>query len=147
MGKSHLANALGIEALKRGFRVFSRTTHRLLAELQATRANGSHHRLLARLLGVDLLILDDFGLQALSPQGVQDLYELISERYERGSIFITSNRAFEEWPPLFGNDLLASAALDRLTHHAHLLTIRGQSHRQSSRRKEVLATASASAEA
>jgi len=142
VGQSHLANALGIEALKRGFRVFSRTTHRLLAELQATRANGSHHRLLARLLGVDLLILDDFGLQAL-----QDLYELISERYECGSIFITSNRAFEEWPPLFGNDLLASAALDRLTHHAHLLTIRGQSHRQSSRRKEVLATASASAEA
>ena len=147
VGKSHLANALGIEALKRGFRVFSRSTHRLLADLQAARANGTHHRLLARLLGVDLFILDDFGLQPLSPQGVQDLYELISERYEHGSIFITSNRAFEEWPPLFSNDLLASAALDRLTHHAHLLIIRGQSYRQTSRRKEALTTASASCEA
>jgi DNA replication protein DnaC len=146
VGKSHLANALGIAALQRGFRVFSRSTHRLLADLQAARANGSQQRLFAKFLGVDLLILDDFGLQPLSPQGVQDLYELISERYERGSILITSNRAFEEWPPLFGNDLLASAALDRLTHHAHSLLIRGQSYRQASRRKELLATASAATE-
>lgn len=137
VGKSHLANALAIEALKRDFRVTSRPTHRLLTELHAARANGVHSRLFARLLNCDLLVLDDFGLQSLSPQAVQDLYEIITERYERGSLIITSNRAFEEWAEIFNNDLLASAALDRLTHHAHSLIIRGDSYRQRSRRKEA----------
>jgi len=137
LGKSHLANGLACEALKRDFRVLSRPTHRLLADLHAARANGTHQRLLARVLGVHLLILDDFGLQPLNPQGVQDLYEIISERYERGAIIITSNRAFEEWGELFANDLVASAALDRLTHHAHMMIAHGQSYRQRQRRKEV----------
>jgi len=65
------------------------------------------------------------------------LYDLIAERYERGSLILTSNRAFEEWAQVFNNDLLASAALDRLTHHCHTLIIRGQSYRQLSRRKEI----------
>lgn len=137
VGKSHLANALAIEALKRDYRVLARPTHRLLNDLHAARANGSLTRLFARLLNCDLLVLDDFGLQALSPQAVQDLYELITERYERGSLIVTSNRAFEEWAEVFNNDLLASAALDRLTHHAHTLMIRGESFRQRSRRKEL----------
>jgi DNA replication protein DnaC len=137
VGKSHLANGLACEALKRDYRVLSRPTHRLLADLHAARANGTHIRLLTRILNTDLLVLDDFGLQPLSAQGAQDLYEIISERYERHSILITSNRAFEEWTELFGNDLLASAALDRLTHHAQTLIIRGPSYRQRNRRKEV----------
>ena len=66
-----------------------------------------------------------------------DLYEIITERYEKGSLIITSNRAFEEWGEIFSNDLLASAALDRLTHHSHALVIRGDSYRQRSRRKEI----------
>lgn len=144
VGKSHLANALGLEALKRDLRVFSRTTYKLLADLHAARANGAYHRYLVRVLNVDLLILDDFGLQPLSSQAIQDLYDIISERYEHGSILITSNRAFEEWPPLFHNDLLASAALDRLTHHAHTFVIRGQSYRQAARRKEALDAAQVS---
>jgi DNA replication protein DnaC len=136
VGKSHLANALAIEALQRDYRVSSRSTHRLLQDLQIARANGSYPRMFARILSCDLLILDDFGLQPISPQAAQDLYEIISERYERGSMIITSNRAFEEWGEIFTNDLLASAALDRLTHHAHTLIIRGDSFRQRSRRKE-----------
>jgi DNA replication protein DnaC len=140
VGKSHLANAIAIEALKRDFRVFSKPTHRLLNDLHAARASGTHARLLARLLRCDLLVLDDFGLQALSPQSVQDLYEIITERYERTSLIITSNRAFDEWAEVFNNDLLASAALDRLTHHTHTLTIRGDSFRQRNRKKEVLST-------
>jgi len=136
VGKSHLANSLAIEALKREFRVISRPTHRLLTELHAARANGVHSRLFARLLNCELLVLDDFGLQALPAQAVQDLYEIITERYEHGSLIITSNRAFEEWAEVFNNDLLASAALDRLTHHAHTLIIRGDSYRQRHRRKE-----------
>jgi DNA replication protein DnaC len=137
VGKSHLANAIAIEAVKHNFRVLTKPTHRLLQELQIARANGSHSRILARTLTYDLLVLDDFGLQSVSPQAVQDLYEIITERYERSSLIITSNRAFEEWGEIFANDLLASAALDRLTHHAHTIVIRGDSFRQRGRRKEI----------
>jgi DNA replication protein DnaC len=141
VGKTHLANALGIEALKRNFRVISKSTYRLLNDLNASRANGSYNRIIAAILRCDLLILDDFGLQTLSPVSIQDLYEIICERYEMGSILITSNRAFEEWAEIFNNDLLSSAALDRLTHHAHSLIIQGESYRQLSRRKEAIKTA------
>lgn len=134
VGKSHLAHALALEALKRDFRVLLKSTYHLLNDLQVTRANGSHARLLSRLTSCDLLVLDDFGLQPTSPQEAQDLYEIITERYERASLIITSNRAFEEWGEVFGNDLLASAALDRLTHHAHTLVLRGDSFRQRNRR-------------
>jgi DNA replication protein DnaC len=139
VGKSHLANALALEALKREYRVLSRPTHRLLADLHAARASGTHPRLLAKVMNADLLILDDFGLQPLSAQAVQDVYDIISERYEHGSVIVTSNRAFEEWAEVFANDLLASAALDRLTHHAHTLILRGDSYRQRERRKEASA--------
>jgi DNA replication protein DnaC len=90
---------------------------------------------------VDFLVLDDFGLRPLSAQAVDDLYEIISQRYERLSIGITSNRALEEWAEVFGDSLLASAALDRLTHHVQMLTITGRSYRQLGRRKEAESTA------
>jgi DNA replication protein DnaC len=138
VGKTHLANALGFEALKRDLRVFSKPMFRLLSDLNAARANNSYQRHLAKILNCDLLIIDDFGLQPLTSVLIQDLYEIICERYEKGSIVVTSNRAFEEWAEVFGNDLLASAALDRLTHHAHTLVIKGESYRQISRRKEAL---------
>lgn len=144
VGKSHLSNALAIEALKQDLRVLSKGTQRLLADLHAARASGTYPRLLSKILNADLLVLDDFGLQSLSPQATQDLYEIIRDRYERGSLIISSNRAFEEWSEVFGNDLLASAALDRLTHHCHTLIIRGQSYRQLSRRKEVSGDTTAS---
>lgn len=143
VGKSHLANGLGLAALKREFRVLSYSVHHLLKNLHATQASGGHTRLWAKILKADLLILDDFGLYQLTPQAAQNLYEIISERYERASIIVTSNRAFEEWAEVFGNDLLASAALDRLTHHTHTLTIRGSSYRQRQRRKEEHGTAPA----
>jgi DNA replication protein DnaC len=143
VGKSHLANGIACEAMKQDYRVLTRSTHRLLADLQATRATGAYQRLWARVLGCDLLLLDDFGLQPLTTQGVQDLYEIISQRYECRSVIVTSNRAFEEWADVFNNALLASAALDRLTHHAHTLTIRGDSYRQASRRKETSGSPSA----
>ena len=144
VGKSHLANALAIEALKRELKVFSRGAQRLLADLHAARASGTDTRFWAKLLAVELLVLDDFGLQPLTPQAAQDLYDLIAHRYETGSLIMTSNRAFDEWAEVFGNDLLASAALDRLTHHCHTLVIRGQSYRQLSRRKELSGELSAS---
>jgi DNA replication protein DnaC len=135
-GKSHLAHSLGYEALKRGLNVQVHATQKLLAELHAARAGGSFPRRFAKLCSLDLLVLDDFGLRPLSAFAAEDLYELIRERYERKSTVITSNRSFEEWPEVFGDGLLSSAALDRLTHHCHTLVIRGQSYRQRGRRKE-----------
>jgi DNA replication protein DnaC len=129
-GKSHLANALAVEALKRGHTVVQRSAQRLLAALHASRADGGFNRRFAKLCTTDLLVLDDFGLRGLTTQEAEDLFDLIRERYERKAIILTSNRAFEEWPEVFGNGLLASAALDRLTHHCHTLVIRGQSYRQ-----------------
>lgn len=137
VGKSHLATAVGYEAIRREMKVLSFATHRLLADLLAARADGSHHKLLTKLATVELLIIDDFGLRPISAQGAEDLYELIARRYEHGSILLTSNRAPSEWAEVFGDALLASAALDRLTHHARVTVITGESYRQRHRRKEV----------
>ena len=83
----------------------------------------------------DLLIVDDLGLRSLSGDEPIDLYDIIRQRYERGSIIITSNRAIEEWPPLFHDDLLAGAAMDRLLHHAHTIEIEGESYRNPRRQR------------
>lgn len=136
LGKSHLASAIGYEAIKQGYKVLSYPTHRLLAELFASRADGTYTRRLQKIVSTDLLILDDFGLRPVSSSGAEDLYEIIQQRYERGSIVLTSNRAPSEWAEIFGDGLLASAALDRLTHHAHVTCCTGESYRQRQRRKE-----------
>src|SRR5258707_1058296 len=84
----------------------------------------------------DLLFPDDFGPKPPPATGPEDFYEVINERYERGALIITSNRAFTEWPDLFQSPLLASAALDRLAHHAHQIVITGDSFRAKGRRRE-----------
>ena len=137
VGKSHLATAIGYEAIKRDLKVLSFSVHKLLGDTFAARADGSYARLMHKLASADLVILDDFGLRPITAQGAEDLYEIIHHRYERGSIVLTSNRSPSEWPELFGDSLLASAALDRLTHHARVTIITGDSYRQRQRRKEV----------
>lgn len=97
--------------------------------MRAARADGTYERRLATLAAVDVLILDDLGLHPLRHDEPTDLYELIRVRYEVGPIVITSNRDIEEWPPLFTDPLLASAAMDRLLHHAHVIDIEGESFR------------------
>jgi DNA replication protein DnaC len=135
VGKSHLATAIGYEAIKRNYTVMSMSAARVLTDLLAARADGSHGKLMHKILRCDLLIVDDFGLRPLTEQGADDLYEIIHARYERGSMVMTSNRSPAEWPDLFGNALLASAALDRLTHHARITIVTGDSYRQKHRRK------------
>jgi DNA replication protein DnaC len=135
VGKSHLATAIGYEAVKRGRTVLFQSASAMLAALLTGRADGSHAKKIAALLRCDLLIIDDFGLRQLTETGADDLYEIIHSRYERGSIVITSNRSPSEWPDLFGNPLIASAALDRLTHHARITVITGESYRQRHRRR------------
>jgi len=137
VGKTHLAQALAHEACRQGFDVLYANTHKLLRHLYGGRADGSYERRFQACLRPDLLVLDDFGLKPLQPPGPEDLYDLINERYERGSILLTSNRAPAEWPDLFGDPLLASAGLDRLAHRAEILVITGTSYRAQGRQRLV----------
>lgn len=129
VGKSHLAQALGQEACRQGFDVLFISTHKMLQHLLGGRADNSYERRLATYLRPDLLILDDFGLRSLAPPAPDDLYEVINERYEKGSILLTSNRSPKEWGSLFNDPLLASAGIDRLGDRAEMLVIRGESYR------------------
>lgn len=129
VGKSHVAQALAHEACRRGYEVLFVSTAKMLTHLAGGRADGTVAHRLTRYLRPDLLCLDDFGLKSLRAPGPEDLYDIIHERYERASILLTSNRDRSEWADLFGEPLLASAALDRLTHRAHFLEITGASYR------------------
>lgn len=129
VGKSHLAQALGHRACRAGHTVLYMSAHEILTKMRASRADQSYDRALARFAGPDLLIIDDLGLRPLENDEPIDLYEVIRQRYERGAMIITSNRAIEEWAPLFVDELLASAAMDRVMHHAHVVVIEGRSFR------------------
>jgi DNA replication protein DnaC len=131
VGKSHLAQALAHEAARQGFGVLVTSAHQMLVSINAGRADGSYDRRLAGYVKPALLVLDDFGLKPLPPSGPADLYDVIDQRYEMGSIILTSNRAPSEWPEVFTDPLLASAGLDRLGDRAYLLTITGRSFRLS----------------
>ena len=133
VGKSHLGQGLGHAACRKGYDVLFLSTHKMLAHLKAGRADDSFERRLQTYLRPDLLILDDFGLKPMHPPGPEDLFEVITERYENGSTAVTSNRPPNEWPDLFGDPLMASAALDRLAHNAHVLVITGPSYRAKDR--------------
>jgi len=129
VGKSHLAQAIGHRACQAGFKVIYTTAHSIMKQLRAARGDGSYDRRLLRFTAPDLLVIDDLGLRPLSGDQPTDLYEIIRQRYERGSIIITSNRDAPELASLFGDPLLASAAMDRLMHHAHVLVLEGESYR------------------
>lgn len=133
VGKTHLAQALGQEAARQGLDVLFVSVQKMLQNLNGGRADGSWERRLGSYLRPDLLILDDFGLKPIQPPGPEDLYDVINERYERGSILLTSNRAPNEWPDLFLDPLLASAGLDRLLDRSEVIIIRGASYRAQSR--------------
>lgn len=129
VGKSHLSQALGHRAVRKGHTVLYTGTSPLFAQLRAARGDGSYDRRLLKYTTPDLLIIDDLGLMPLRGDEPADLYEIIRQRYERGSMIITSNRDITELPSLFGDPLLASAAMDRLLHHAHVVAIEGDSFR------------------
>jgi len=129
VGKSHLAQALGHEAARRGYDVLFTRTSAMLSHLHAGRADATYERRMALYQRPDVLILDDFGLKPMRPPAAEDLYEVIEGRYGRGAVLLTTNRAFTEWPELFDNAILASAALDRLAHGATQLVITGDSYR------------------
>lgn len=129
VGKSHLASAIGHEACRRGHDTLYKAAFDLLKWIGAGKGDGTHERRLLQTIRLPLLILDDFGLQPLSESMQADLFEIIKGRYGIASTVITSNRDFSEWPEVFSNPLIASAAMDRLVHRAVKIVIEGRSYR------------------
>jgi DNA replication protein DnaC len=129
VGKSHIAQALGLRACRAGYHTLYISAHEMLTQLRAARADASFDRKLLRFTTPDLLIVDDLGLRPLGHDEPIDIYEIIRQRYEHGSTVITSNRDIDEWYPLFADPLLASAAMDRLLHHSHVVVMSGDTYR------------------
>jgi len=130
VGKSHLAEALGHKACLLGYDVQVLVFSKAMAQLRAGRADGSYERKLQNLCRPDLLILDDFGLKPMTSPADEDFHELICERYQRGSIVLTSNLDFSEWPAVFPNAVLGTATIDRLRDQADRVIIDGESFRK-----------------
>lgn len=128
-GKSHVALALGLAACQRGFAVGFTTAVSLVNQLLEARDEKRLLRLQTQLAGHKLLIVDELGYVPLSPTGAELLFEVFSQRYERGSTIVTSNLPFEDWTSVFGSERLTGALLDRITHHVHILEMNGDSYR------------------
>jgi DNA replication protein DnaC len=128
-GKSHVALALGLAACQRGMSVGFTTAASLVHQLMEARDEKRLLRLQTQLAAHKLLIVDELGYVPLSPTGAELLFEVFSQRYERGSTIVTSNLPFEEWTSVFGSERLTGALLDRLTHHVHILELNGDSYR------------------
>jgi len=129
LGKSHLAQAIGHQAIKAGFLVLYRSIFDLVRELQAETSPAELDRCLARYLKADLLIIDDMGLKTLPPKAGEVLLEIILRRYENRSTLMTSNRPIEDWGKLLNDVPTATAILDRFLHHAEVIQITGRSYR------------------
>ena len=129
VGKSHVAQALGMAAVHAGFRVLYREAHRFFEDLLLASLSDKRALYIAKLTSVPLLIIDDLGMRKLPASAAEDLLEIVMRRYERASTIITSNRPLEDWPKLFGDTPAVTAFLDRLMHHSHLIEIRGKSYR------------------
>ena len=128
-GKTHVALGLGLAACQKGLAVGFTTAAALVNELHEARDEKRLLRLQRQLAGYKLLIVDELGYVPLSPTGAELLFEIFSQRYERGSIIVTSNLPFDEWTAVFASERLTGALLDRLTHHVHILELNGDSYR------------------
>lgn len=128
-GKTHLAIALGMRACEAGHRVRFTTIQDLAAMLRAALADQSVEQVISNFVEPDLVILDELGFTPLDRVLADAFYRIIASRYERASIIVTSNKSFESWGEVFPDPVIASAVLDRLVHHAHLVPIVGESYR------------------
>lgn len=130
LGKTHLASALGYQACLNGHTVLFTSAIDSINNLISSQKNGLLKQELRKYLKPDLLIMDELGYLPIDNKGADLLFQIISQRYEQGSIIITTNRVFKEWPKIFNNDsTLTSALLDRLLHHAEATLIEGDSYR------------------
>ena len=128
-GKTHIALGLGLAACQKGLSVGFTTAASLVSEMMEARDERRLLRFQKQMAGYKLLIIDELGFVPLSKTGAELLFELISQRYERGATLITSNLPFDEWTETFGSERLTGALLDRLTHHVSILEMNGESYR------------------
>ena len=128
-GKTHIALGLGLSACQKGLSVGFVTAAALVHELMEARDERRLLRLQKQMVSYKLLIIDELGFVPLSKTAAELLFELISQRYERGATLITSNLPFDEWTETFGSERLTGALLDRLTHHVNILEMNGDSYR------------------
>ena len=138
-GKTHIALGLGLAACQKGLSVGFITAAALVHELMEARDERRLLRLQKQLTNHKLLIIDELGFVPLSKTGAELLFELISQRYERGATLITSNLPFDEWTEVFGSERLTGALLDRLTHHVTILEMNGESYRLKQSRSQQTA--------
>jgi DNA replication protein DnaC len=129
VGKTHLAISLAIAAAESGRRVYYGTLVALIESLETARAAGQLARRLRVLSHPALLIVDEIGYLPLSRDGAVLFFQLINHRYEHASTVLTSNKGFEEWGTILGDEVMAAALIDRLMHHCHVVNIRGNSYR------------------
>lgn len=138
VGKTHLAISLGREAIRQGYSVLFVAAQALLAGLVKAHAEGRLEERLAFFAKPKLLIVDELGYLPFEPSAAHLSFQLVSRRYERGSMLITSNRSVGDWGTVFGDPVVATAILDRLLHHSHVITIRGDSYRLREKRRSGL---------
>jgi DNA replication protein DnaC len=130
LGKTHLATALGYAACQEGYSVRFADAISVINDLSTAQKRGLLKRQLKRYLSPELLLLDELGYLPIDQHGADLLFQVISQRYERGSIVLTTNKPFKQWASIFNNDsTIASAVLDRLLHHAETIIIEGASYR------------------
>jgi DNA replication protein DnaC len=141
-GKTHIALALGLAACQKGYRVRFTTAAAMVHELLEAKDEKRLLRYQKQMAAYELLIVDELGFVPLSKTGAELLFEVFSQRYERGSTMVTSNLPFQEWTEILGSERLTGALLDRLTHHVHILEMNGDSFRlKQSRKKRPSTTA------
>lgn len=134
VGKTHLATALGYAACQHGYSVLFTTAIDVINCLHAAQLKGALKSELRRFTAPSLLILDELGYLPIDQRGADLLFQVISARYERGSILLTTNKTFKQWPSIFNGDAtITSAVLDRLLHHGHSIVIEGSSFRMKDR--------------
>jgi len=138
VGKTHLAVALGHEAIRQGYSVLFATAPTLVAGLAKAHAEGRLEERLSFFAKPKLLIVDELGYLPFEPDAAHLFYQLVARRYERGAMLITSNRSVVEWGSVFGDPVVATAILDRLLHHSHVVTIRADSYRLREKRRSGL---------
>jgi len=129
VGKTHLAIGLAIAAAQSGRRVYYGTLSDLVTSLEEARAAGALKRRLAVLAAPSLMVVDEIGYLPVSQTGAMLFFQLMSRRYERASTVMTSNKGFEEWGEVLGDEVMAAALIDRILHHCHIVNIRGNSYR------------------
>lgn len=128
-GKSHVAKALALLAVQRGYKVLYREAHQLIEDLVEARELGKLRGYRTQLKAADLLVIDDLFLRKLPPIAGDELADVLMSRYEKASTIVTSNRPFEDWAKLLGDTVVVTPLLDRLMHHGHLLKFDGKSWR------------------